>query len=353
MTPNRQTPANQYLIGSVTVVATLIGWSSIPLFLRYFATHPTHPIDPWTSNGWRYGFSALLWMPVVVTGLLRRRLPPGIWKAALVPAAINALGQVCFTTAHYKIEPGLLTFGLRSQIVFVTIGAVALFPAERRVIRSPGFIVGILLVAFGTAGTIVFAQDWSGQATALGVALALASGALFAGYALAVRWFMHSFSPVVSFAIISQYTAAAMVVLMLMLGERAGATALDLPGGAFLLLLASAVIGIALGHVFYYISIARLGVAVSSGVIQLQPFLVAIASFGVFGERLSPIQWAFGVVAVGGASAILISQHRLTKAQRTLAPDEDRTHFEDLPLDEVAAFGEQPESTSGIDPEKP
>ena len=40
--------------GIVTVVMTLIGWSSIPLFLRYFATE----IDVWTSNGWRYAVAA-------------------------------------------------------------------------------------------------------------------------------------------------------------------------------------------------------------------------------------------------------------------------------------------------------
>lgn len=345
MTLATHTQSRPYLVGSVAVVLTLIGWSSVPLFLRHFAVHPVHPIDAWTSNGWRYGFSALLWMPVVLAGLFRGRLPAGIWKAALVPAAINAMGQVCFTVAHYKIEPGLLTFGLRSQIIFVTIGAAALFPTERRIIGSPAFMVGILLVAVGTAGTIVFEQDWSGDATTVGVLLAVASGALFAGYAIAVRWFMHGFGPVISFAIISQYTASAMVVLMLVLGERQGATAMDLPTEQFALLLVSAVIGIALGHVFYYISIAKLGVAVSSGVIQLQPFLVAIASYSIFGERLSRIQWAFGIVAVGGAGAILISQHRLTRSRKTNVSEADRAHFEDLPVDEVSAFGEQAEAS--------
>ena len=50
-------------LGIVTVVLTLVGWSSVPLFLRHFADS----IDLWTSNGWRYGFSALLWLPVLLT----------------------------------------------------------------------------------------------------------------------------------------------------------------------------------------------------------------------------------------------------------------------------------------------
>jgi drug/metabolite transporter (DMT)-like permease len=288
-------------------VVTLVGWSSVPLFLKHFST----AIDAWTSNGWRYGFSALIWAPVVIIGAWLGRLPKNIWRAALVPSLFNATGQVAFTWAHYKIDPGLLTFGLRTQIVFVTIGAALLFVAERRIIRAPGFLLGLFLVAGGTAGTIALGKGLGEQATALGISLAIASGLLFACYALSVRYFMRGMNSIVAFAAISQYTAAAMVALMLILGKEAGAAALDLPQDQFLLLLLSAVIGIALGHVFYYMSINRLGVAVSSGVIQLQPFLVAAASFFLFQERLTQWQWLSGMVAIVGAATILTVQHRL------------------------------------------
>ncbi len=56
-------------IGTLTITLTLLGWSSVPLFLRHFVDL----IDPWTSNGWRYGFSALLWAPVLVIGFLGGR----------------------------------------------------------------------------------------------------------------------------------------------------------------------------------------------------------------------------------------------------------------------------------------
>ncbi|MHC4165165.1 MAG: EamA family transporter, partial [Planctomycetota bacterium] len=99
-------------VGALTIMLTLLGWSSVPLFLRHFA----ESIDAWTSNGWRYGFSALLWAPVLLVAVSRRRLPAGLFRAAIVPSCINAMGQVSFTWAHYKIDPGLLTFGLRSQM---------------------------------------------------------------------------------------------------------------------------------------------------------------------------------------------------------------------------------------------
>jgi drug/metabolite transporter (DMT)-like permease len=322
--------------GSVTIAMTLVGWSSIPLFLKHFA----HLIDPWTSNGWRYGFSALLWLPVLVAGKLRRTLAPGLWRAAVVPSVLNAAAQTVFCIAHYKINPGLLTFGLRSNIVFTTIGAAMFFAAERRVIRAPGFLLGIVMVVGGTAGTMLLGRDVLEGATLAGVLLAVTSGAGFAAYSLSVRHFMHGMGAIQSFAAISLYTAVATVGLMLVLGEVGGSTAwalldqpaavglITMPGGQFTMLLLSAVIGIALGHVFYYYSIARLGVAVSAGVVQLQPFLVAVASLWLFDERLTGGQWAAGGVAVAGAAVVLWAQHRARRADH---------EYEDLPPDHVVA----------------
>ncbi|MEM8836356.1 MAG: DMT family transporter [Planctomycetota bacterium] len=321
------------LEGAAAVVFTLVGWSSVPLFLKHFS----HSIDAWTSNGWRYAFAALLWLPVILLHTKRRTLPQGIYRAALLPSAFNIVGQVCFTSAHYLIDPGLLTFGLRVHIVFVAIGALLLFPAERRVIKSLGFIAGAVLVMGGTMATILLGSGLGGGATVGGVALAIASGLLFACYGLSVRRCMIGYPSLTSFAVISQYTAAGMLLLMVTLGERAGLTALDLPLSQFGLLLLSALIGIALGHVAYYISIDRLGVAVSSGVIQLQPFFVSLGSLWLFGETLSTGQWSGGAVAIAGAIVMLWTQH-------TLAQRDKRSRaagaLEELPVDHVAAASE-------------
>ncbi len=291
------------------VTLTLVGWSSVPLFLRYFADH----IDAWTSNGWRYGFSALLWAPLLVVGALRGRLPAGLWRAAIVPSIVNSIGQVTFVWAHYRIDPGLLSFGLRSQILFAAVGAYLMFASERRVIRSPMYLLGMVAVLVGTAGAVMKGRHPFSGAEAEGIVLALTSGALFAGYALAVRRYMSKFGAVVAFAAISQYTAAAMVVLMLLLGRHGGLEVVEMSSRDIALLLISAVIGIALGHVFYYMSIARLGVAVSSGVLQLHPFGVGVASYYVFNEVLTRAQWISGGAAVLGALMMVSVQGRIAR----------------------------------------
>lgn len=309
------------------IVMTLLGWSAVPLFLKHFS----HAIDGWTSNGWRYGFSALLWAPLLVVGWFRASLPAGLWRAAFVPSVFNCAGQVCFTFAFYQIDPGLVTFGLRLQIVFVAVGAFLLFPSERRVIGTRSFLGGAAAVFAGTLGTVFLAPTVvkSAQAEvpveqyALGVALAIASGLFFACYALAVRFFMHGTRSTVAFAAISQYTALAMVAFMLVLGERHGATAAEMPGAQFGLLLLSSIIGIALGHVFYYAAIARLGVAISSGVVQLQPIFVTAASVQLFGETMTAPQLVCGSIAICGAAVMLSVQHTLARRERAGKAEKD------------------------------
>jgi drug/metabolite transporter (DMT)-like permease len=296
------------------IVMTLSGWTSIPIFLRWFKDD----IDGWTANGWRYGFSALMWLPVLAIGLWRRNLPAGLWRAALIPSVFNALAQICFGLAPYYVSPALMTFSLRFQIVFLTFGAVMLFPQERRVIRSPGFLIGVGMVLVGTISVLLLKdgsifQGVNGEVPAVGVALSVGAGLLYAGYALSVRKYMTGMPAFTAFSAVSQYTGAALLVCMFIWGERSGATLIDLPSMTIFWVLLSAVIGIGLGHTLYYASIGRLGLAVSSGVVQLQPITVSIASFFIFGERLSAAQWAVGVLAIIGAGLILYTQHRMAK----------------------------------------
>lgn len=322
--PPHSSHAASAIAGITTLLLTLVGWSSVPLFIKHFASS----LDLWTSNGWRYGFSAVLWAPVLIVAAARRRIPVGLWRAAIIPSLFNALGQTAFAWSYYKVDPTTATFGLRTQIVFVAVGAYLLFPTERAVLRTPTAWVGIGAVLIGVAGTIFLAPGASDGAPthAFGVFLSLSAGALFAGYGLSVRRFMHGFHPIVAFAAISQYTAAICLGLMLTLARshhtgawNAGADAWALSNIQFALLLLSAVIGIALGHVFYYIAIARLGVAVSSGVLQLQPFCVAIGAWLVFATPLTSGQLASGLLAVVGAAALLTVQWRVSREARAAA----------------------------------
>lgn len=327
--PHTESLARSHRLGVVCVVLTLLAWSSTPLFIQHFS----HSLDVWSSNGWRYAFAAIIWAPVLIYGRVRGSLPKGLAWRALTPSIFNAAGQTAFALSFYHIDAATGSFGLRSQIVFVALGAYFLFPSERALLRDRRSWLGIVLVLVGLAGTLFLARG-GGPAAAvgvnashgLGIVLAVGGGILFAGYSLEVRRRLNGVSPLVSFAAISQYTALFLVVGMLAFGRDSGgsrdfgAGPLHMNTAQFGLFVLSSVIGIALGHVWYYTAIARLGVAVSSGVVQLQPFVVAIAQMAFFGRALAPAQWAGGAMAVTGACLLLWVQWGLSSREKHAAP---------------------------------
>jgi drug/metabolite transporter (DMT)-like permease len=233
-----------------------------------------------------------------------------------VPAVANTVAQVAFTAAHSHVNPGLLTFGLRAQLVAVAVGAYLLFPAERPTIRSPRYLAGLALLAGGIVGVVAGGDASFGGGTGTGVALAVGAGIGYAVYGLAVRRFMIGFHPVLAFGVIALYTGGALVAAMLAFAPRHGAAVLDLAPRELWALGLSAFLGIALGHVLYYTAIDRLGVAVTSGVLQLQPFVVSAASAAIFGEVLGAGQWAAGAVAIAGAGLVLSAQKAAERSLR-------------------------------------
>ena len=56
-----------------------------------------------------------------------------------------------------------------------------------------------------------------------------------------------------------------------------------------------------------------LAIAVATGVLQLFPFVVAVASLFLFGEVLTTAQWISGSVAVAGAVMMLSVQGRVSR----------------------------------------
>ncbi|NBQ89361.1 MAG: hypothetical protein EBU07_18235, partial [Betaproteobacteria bacterium] len=106
--------------------------------------------------------------------------------------------------------------------------------------------------------------------------------------------------PIIAFGVIALYTAAALVALMLAFGRNAGADVLQLGSRELWALGASAFFGIALGHVLYYTSIDRLGVATTAGVLQLQPFVVSgisLAMYSIFTTGV--LLWLVYAIALG------------------------------------------------------
>ncbi|MBX3397004.1 MAG: DMT family transporter [Phycisphaerae bacterium] len=292
--------------GVACVVVTLLGWSSVLLFLRHLAPY----IDGWSANGWRYGMCAGGLCPYLLIRQCRGHADWHLWRRAIVPSVFNCIGQTFFGFAVYYIEPGLAAFLLRVSLVSSTLGAFTLFADERVLARSLLFWSGLSLIVIGSICTVAFSIHPVAGSSGFGMLLAAAAGGFFGLYGVSVRYFMRGVRPTDSFSAIATVTALVMIGLMFWRSPTRGACVLDLSAMNTFWIVLSAVIGIAIGHIFYYAAIARLGVAVAAAIVQLSPFFCSLGSIYLFGEVLTPGQWIAGAGMVFGASLLIRSEQR-------------------------------------------
>jgi drug/metabolite transporter (DMT)-like permease len=303
------TPPRELGVGYAAATATLLSWVAVALLLEHF----TGAIDVWTANGWRYGFAALLWLPLAAWITVRRGVRGIPWLSVAVPAALWFAGQIQFAASFYYVGPAMVTFMVRVQILGVIVFSAILIPSARGLLRMPGVWAGIAMMLGGAGGMVAFGEtapridDWTG------VALAAGSGATFAAYGVALRFITPPadhpakvrLKPMERFAFIAPMVGVGMVVLMLIFGERSGAVAAELSGRELGLLAISSFFGVMVGHLAYFTAIERIGVVAASSIVQVQPFLVLIASAFLFEETLTWPQVAAGTVLAVGAAVLV------------------------------------------------
>ncbi len=283
----------------VALVVSILCWASIPLFLKHFSSL----LDAWTLNAYRYSVAAALYLPWLVARSRRREVARRLWKAAVLPTFFNIVSQNLWTWAPYFINPGLMSFLARGSVIWAVTGSFLLFPDERPAISSRPFGIGLSLAAVGYLGLMLQQGALSDCSTAGGILIMLACGVFTAGYALTVRRFLTNTDARVAFAVIALYTAASANALMVIFGHPDQALSLGVK--TTLLLILSAVLGLAIAQVAYYVAVARLGVAICSSSMFMTSFLTTLASGLLFGERFTLGQWlAGGLLILGGITLL-------------------------------------------------
>jgi len=87
------------------LIATVLSWGSIPLFLKYFTSY----LDAWTVNGVRYIIGALLLLPVLRGVSVSGRGRSSVWRDALVPSLVNGVSQAGFALMATQNPPPVAT----------------------------------------------------------------------------------------------------------------------------------------------------------------------------------------------------------------------------------------------------
>ena len=282
------------------MLAALFFWAVVPLFLEHF----THLLDPWTANGARYFFAAAFWLPFVVHAL--RRMAPAerraAWTAALVPAAAHGAAQVFFGIAPYHNNATMLNFGCRLSIPFATLFGFWLLKSERRLARSPMFWTGLACALGGFL--LMFANGFGTDSTsAAGMGLLLGFSATWGLYVVFVRRNLSDYPAHLAYGLVSLLTCVPLLGLMFGLGDWRAL--LLLPPAQWAWLIFSALIGLTLGHVFYYRAIRTMGPIASEGGMLLIPFQTAVLAHVLLGERLAAAQWAAGAVLILGCALLI------------------------------------------------
>lgn len=292
---------------TAALLVTIFSWSTVPLFLKFFTCY----IDAWTANGIRYPFAALMLLPWVVQFYFKGQLTARVLRQAILPAVINFLGQVLWAWAPYFVDPGLLAFTVRLSAVWSVLGSFILFADERTLIKSRRFWVGLALSLCGFFFMITAGKSLPSGSKLTGILISLLYSIFGALYGLTVRRNMQAFDSRLSFGIIALYTALGTFVLMLFAGNYSVVWQLS-PFLIFMILL-SAIIGIAIAHVFYYVAVKRIGVAIASSFNLISAFLTAVFSWILFQEILNAVQWVAGLLIISGAMLLLWAQEKVKK----------------------------------------
>jgi drug/metabolite transporter (DMT)-like permease len=277
-------------------------WSIGPIFIAQLTGY----VDSWTQNALRYTVACLFWLPVLLYFMRSGRFDRRTWRLSLLPAAANVTMQSLWAATFYYIGPAFAVLLSKTSVLWVTTFSLLFFADERPLARSRRFWAGLALSATGVFGVLYFKPDFAAVRTLKGIAIALASAATWGAYAIFVKVKLKDVDSRCGFAVISIYTTAVLWVAAVGFGRPAQTASMGL--SAWTAVVISAVTAIAMGHVFFYAAIKRIGATLPSLVILAQPFVVFSISSVVFHERLAPLQLLFGVLLLAGAALSVWAQ---------------------------------------------
>ena len=136
-----------------------------------------------------------------------------------------------------------------------------------------------------------------------GIALIVAGALVWSVYVNVVKHVVREENPLVAFSFTCMSATAILFPIMLVWGEPA--TLFAAPANVPVLLVISGIIGLAGANSSYFLSIKRIGLAPSANLVLINPFLTAVASYLIFGEKLTVIQWIFGIILVAGCALVI------------------------------------------------
>ena len=295
--------------GTLAVLANVCIWGSTPVLLKDLTQYL--PDDPWTANGIRYPIAAVLLWPALFLAWRRGELGRRVLVGALVPAAFAFVGQILWAAAPYYIQANAIGFFIKASTIWAVAGAMLLFPGERLLLSSWRFRAGMLLAVSGLLGLALSSGAFNDTVSGTGIGVILSCGLFFGFYGVSVRYFMQGISPLVAFGVVAQYVSIGTVILMGFFGAEGSIENLSQTG--WILVVSTALFGVCIAHIFFYVALLRLGASITSSFQMLSPFLTYLVAALYLGESMTGGAWAWvsGVVLVAGGLFLLWAQEQV------------------------------------------
>ena len=302
--------------GYAAVLATILIWSTPSLFQYYLNRY----YDPWAQNFYRYLVACFSIAPFLIYRM-RRGAAPIDWHAVsicIVPCLPNVVHQVTQVLALFYVGPGVYTIFTRASVIFTALLALAFFPEERQIIRQWRFQLGTGLGLIGAFGVVWFQPGWkSGHIALPGLFIAFTATFCWALYGILVKRPSQELGSIRSFGVISMITSALLLPLTFAFGKIS--TPLHTGSQVNLVLIVSAVTCITLAHVFYYVAIREIGVALAQSLQLLCPVGAMGLSAWIYGERLTHAQiWSAVVLLLGAFLAMRTKPIATTEAAENI-----------------------------------
>lgn len=295
------------LIGLLGCLGFIIGWTIGPIYIECLTGY----LDVWSQNAIRYCVACLFWLPFLFYKISKNQLPRKLWIYAIPVTLVNLAAQSTWAGSFYFSQPAFLVILSKSCILFVAGLSVLLFPDERKLLQTPLFWIGLAAAFAGTFGIVYYHADTAAEGLLWGTVLALSHSFSFAVYTVLIKLFFKEIDPRVSFSVITLYTAPGLFLLALLFGTPAEIADLSLRPWTYIII--SAVVSIALSHVAFYIAVQKIGVNIPSVLLLVVPLTVGIASFFLFHERMTILQWCSGIILLCGIGCAIHAQQNMQK----------------------------------------
>jgi len=288
---------------NLPVTAAICCWVAAVMFIKYFSML----MDVHTQNFFRYlGASVFLSLVVRVAypgcfGRFRRR-----WRAFLMLGAMMTSFQLCWVHALYRVDPAFISLLSKVSTPLITLSAFLFYHEERVVVRSPRFLLGFIMGLAGMVGVVAGISNFQAgllQSQKVGIVLIAAGAVLWSIYVNLVKHIIRDENPLLAFTFTCISATAILFPIMLIWGQPS--VLLEGPLRVMALVVVSGIIGLAGANSCYFLSIKRIGLAASANLVLINPFLAALVSYLIFGERLTAVQWVFGVVLVAGCALVI------------------------------------------------